>query len=237
MKKNVFIWGLILVILFGLTACKENDKEQSDALKFKEEYEGLNNTTREKDGKTIRSLDIVEDNPFIYKEPKDILEMMEVGDTFVVYFGFPDCPWCRSAIPTLIDVAKDLELSQVYYVNVKEIRDTMVIDDSGAVVTETEGTTEYYQLLEKLDTVLDFYTLKDKDGNEVNTGERRIFAPSIISVVEGKAVEITDGISEKQTDGYMELSQEMQEESYDKIKCSIQCVANQKAVCSSKTTC
>ena len=237
MKKNVFIWGLILVILFGLTACKENDKEQSDSLKFKEEYESLNNTMREKDGKTIRSLDIVEDNPIIYKEPKDILEMMEVGDTFVVYFGFPDCPWCRSMIPTLIDVAKDLELSQVYYVNVKEIRDTMVIDDSGAVVTETEGTTEYYQLLEKLDTVLDFYTLKDKDGNEVNTGERRIFAPSIISVVEGKAVEITDGISEKQTDGYMELSQEMQEESYDKIKCSIQCVANQKAVCSSKTTC
>ena len=238
MKRKIFIIGIVLVGLFTLTACGQSDVSKiSDALKFKEEYESLNGTKREKDGKTIRSIEISKDNPFIYKKSSEIIDMIEKKDTFVVYFGFSDCPWCRSIIPTLVEVAADLEVNQIYYVDVKNIRDTMKIGDDGKAITDTEGTKEYYQLLEKLDSVLENYTLTDEDGNEVNTGEKRIYAPNIVSIVDGVATEMTTGISDKQTDGYMELTTEIKEESYDKIKCSIQCVADSKQVCSAKTKC
>jgi thiol-disulfide isomerase/thioredoxin len=234
MKKKILMLILLGGMLFSLTAC---GKEETDALKFKEEYESLNGTTREKDGKTIRTIEIREDNPFVYKEASDIVEMIQNKETFVVYFGFPDCPWCRSAIPTLDSVAADLELDTIYYVNVKEIRDTLVLDDDGKVTVESSGTDGYYDLLEVLDNVLADYTLTDSDGNQVETGEKRIYAPNIISVVDGVAMELTDGISDSQTDGYMELTKEMTKESYNKIKCSIQCVADDKKTCSAKTNC
>lgn len=240
MKKRMIMFTVLLVSLFMVTACNHQEANkvgQSDAEKFKEEYETLNGTTREKDGKTIRTIEISTDNPMVYADENEIIEMMEDEKSFVVYFGFSDCPWCRSAIPTLIEVAKDLGLDKIYYVDVKKIRDTMAIDEEGNVITETKGTDGYYGLLKKFDNVLDDYTLKDEDNNEVETGEKRIYAPNIVAVVEGNPVELTDGISEKQTDGYMELTNEMQEESYNKIKCTIQCVADENKTCSAKSSC
>ena len=236
MKKRI-LFLLMAISLFAFTACTSEKQSSTDALKFKEEYESLNGTTREKDGKTIRTIEISEDNPFVYKEASDVVKMMENKETFVVYFGFADCPWCRSALPNLVKVSEDLGLDAIYYVDVKEIRDTMEIGSDGTVTTTKEGTDGYYEVLAALDTVLEDYTLKDSDGNQVSTGEKRIYAPNIISVVDGVAMEITDGISDNQTDGYMELTSEMNQESYDKIKCAIQCVADDKQVCSAKASC
>ena len=238
MKKNIIIFMMGIVLLFSFTGC-HNNKETSnaDAVKFKEEYEALNNTKNEKNGKQHRVLDFDEDNSFIYTSASEIIKMMEDKENFVVYFGFASCPWCRSAIPTLMEVADDLELYPIYYVDVKEIRDTKVINEEGKVVTEKEGTEEYYQLLEKMDSVLENYTLTNQDGNEVETGEKRIYAPNIVSVIDGEAVELTDGISPNQTDAYMELTDKMKKESYDKIKSSIKSVAEIKNTCSTGTKC
>ena len=118
-----------------------------------------------------------------------------------------------------------------------EIRDTLTLDNEGKVVIENKGTEAYYQLLEKLEIVLDDYILTDEDGNEVNTQEKRIYAPNIISVVDGVATKMTTGISDKQTDAYMELTSEINEESYDKIKCVIECAVEAKAVCNAKAKC
>lgn len=236
MKKRVLIGMILIIILVGLTACNDNKKNETDALKFKEEYERLNDTVREKDGKTIRSIEISEDNPFVYKEASDIIDMVKNGETFVVYFGFSDCPWCRSVVPTLVGVASDLGIDNIYYVDVKEIRDMLKLEN-GDVVTEQKGSDGYYELLEVLAPVLDSYTLTDSNGNQVDTGEKRIYAPNIISVVDGVAIENTDGVSEKQTNGYMELTSEILEESYNKIKCSIQCVADNSKTCAVDTAC
>ena len=188
-------------------------------------------------GKKYRSLNIDSDNPFVYKEATDILEMMNNEETFVVYFGFASCPWCRSVIPQLIEVADDLGITSIYYVDVKEIRDVMIIDENKEVVVKEKGDEDYYQLLEEMDAVLEEYILTDDDGNEVKTGEKRIYAPSIVSVVDGVAVKLTDGISDKQNDGYMELTDEMINESYDKIECSIKCIVENEEICSAKTKC
>ena len=58
---------------------------------------------------------------------------MDNNETFVVYFGFADCPWCRSVLPTLLDVADDLKIDKIYYVDVKEIRNKLDVDDEGNV--------------------------------------------------------------------------------------------------------
>ena len=91
--------------------------------------------------------------------------------------------------------------------------------------------------LEKMDNILEDYTITDNDGDEIKTGEKRIYAPNIVAVIDGDAVQLTDGVSSKQTDGYMNITNEMEEESYDKIKCAIECVADSKEICSAKKQC
>ena len=117
---------------------KKDKEEKTDAIKFKEEYESLNGTIREKDGQTIRTIKIDEENPIVYATAEEIVKKIEKKETFAVYFGFSDCPWCRSVLPTLIEVANDLKISKIYYVDVKEIRDVLVVEDE-KIKTEKEG--------------------------------------------------------------------------------------------------
>lgn len=238
-KKNIIIVVLIAIItLLALASIITiYNNKNSDALKFKEEYESLNGTTREKDGKTIRSITIPKNNPMVYSDADEIVDMINNKETFVVYFGFNDCPWCRSVISTLIEVSKDEGLEKVYYVDVKEIRDTIELDSNGNVNTTIKGSDGYYKLLKLLDGVLEDYNLFDENKNEVSTGEKRIYAPNVVAIVNGKAEKLESGISDKQTDGYMKLTEEIKKETYDKFKCLIKCVTESNKSCSPKSGC
>lgn len=224
---------MILIALYFIVGRNTS----SDATKFKNEYEELNGTTREKDGKMIRSIKIPKKNPMIYASEEDILKMMDNKESFLVYFGFNDCPWCRSVVPKLIECANDLGLDKIYYVDVKEIRDVIELKENGELETTTTGSDGYYMLIERLSSVLSDYTIKDKEGNQISTGEKRIFAPNVVAIVNGEATQLTEGISEKQTDGYMELTDEMLEETYQDFKCIIKCILDAKATCDIKKQC
>lgn len=188
---------------------KAEEKEVNpDSKKFKEEYESLNGT-KNKGGKEIRKIEIDEENVFVYAEAKDIVKMTENKETFLVYFGFPTCPWCRSVLPSLISVAKDNGVDKIYYVNVLDIRDTKELGKKDKVKTVKEGTKDYYKLLDLFDNVLNDYTLTNSKDKEIKTGEKRIYAPNVIAVVDGKAKKLTSGISDAQDDGYMEITDEM----------------------------
>ena len=232
-KKSIFIGITIIVILIviGAILLFVNKDKNTDAYRFKKEYESLNGSIRQKDGKTIRSISIDKNNPFVYQEAADIVERMNQKESFVVYFGFSDCPWCRSVLPTLIEVARDLGLDTIYYVDVKEIRDELALEDK-KVITEKEGTKGYYDLLKSMDSVLEEYTLLDDNEKEIKAGEKRVYAPNVIGVVNGKADKITTGISDKQTDSYMELTDEIKKDTYEKIQCVIKCVVDKSKTCS-----
>ena len=186
-----------------------------DALRFKEEYEELNGVDH--NGKTIRSVNISEDNPFVYKEASDIVKMINDKESFIVYFGFSKCPWCRSIIESLIQVAKDNDVDTIYYVDVLEIRDILKLDDDNNIVTDREGTKDYMKLIKLLDNVLSDYNLTDGDGNTIFTGEKRIYAPNVVSIVDGEATLLETGISNDQKDAYQELTDDMKDETYDKL--------------------
>lgn len=243
LKKNILILLIVVSCFFTLTACtqKENNtnkkEEKNDAIRFKEDYEKLNGTTRKKDGKTIRTIEISSDNPFKYKTADEIVQAINNKESFVAYFGFNDCPWCRSVVPSLIEVAKDLKIDSIYYVDIKEIRDVLELDDDNKIITKTKGSDGYYKLLESLDNVLDDYELTDKNGDKIKTKEKRIFAPNIVAIVDGKAVKLTSGISSKQNDAYMNLSDDMKEDMYKQIDDVLKQVIDSKNSCNINSAC
>ena len=83
--------GLLMLVLsiFLLTGCVDKN---SDAYKFKEEYESINGKKNDYNGKKYRKLTIPDDNVFVYATCKDIIEKMDKHETFIVYFGFKECP-------------------------------------------------------------------------------------------------------------------------------------------------
>ena len=233
MKKKIMLLLVIVVLVFGLCGCNGNSE---DAKKFKEEYEKLNGE-RAENGNTIRSISISKNNPIKYASAEEIVSMVKDKKTFVVYFGFAKCPWCRSVVPNLLKAASDLRISDVYYVDVSNIRNTMILVDNDEVIMKLEGTSAYYELLSIFDSVLSDYTLKNSKGEDISAGMKRIYAPNIISVVDGNVQGMVTGISEKQKEAYMKLTDEMNKESYDMIACNIRCVKNSKKVCVSKGSC
>ena len=229
--KKFLLSLLMLVAVIGLTGCNNGGDEKvvkTDAIKFKEEYESING--EELYGKKARELTIPEKNPFVYATADEIVEMMDNDETFAVYFGFNTCPWCRAAVSTLIDVANDLGLKKIYYVDVKEIRNVLEVVD-GEVTTKKEGSKGYMKLLKKLDNVLDEYELKDEDGKEVDTKMKRIYAPNIVSVVDGKAEKMTTATSDDLENPYDELTDKIIADSYDMIECTLECVSSKNNVC------
>ncbi len=205
MKKVLL---LSLLILF-FTGCS-----RSDASRFKKEYESLNGTLNS-NNQAIREVSIPKDNPFIYKSASDIVEMIENKESFIVYFGFAKCPWCRSVLKNLIKAAEDSNLKKIYYVDVLEIRDTLKLEN-GEIVKVSDGSEDYHKLVSLISDVLSDYKLKEKD--KVKVAGKRIYAPNVVAIKNGKAISMTEGISESQNDAYMTLTDEMNKESYNMFK-------------------
>ncbi len=227
--KKIFTLFLSISLLLTITGC---GFKESDAKKFKEEYESLNN--EENGNHKIRPVSIDKNNPIIYSTADDIVNMIDEKETFVVYFGFAKCPWCRSMIETLFKVADDNKISKIYYVDVYDIRDTKELKED-QVLTTKEGTKGYNKLLEKLDNVLKDYELSTTNGEKFSTGEKRIYAPNVVAVVKGTPTQIAEGISEQQEDPYQDLTDEMKKEMYEQLECVFKCL-NEKNTCS-KTGC
>lgn len=214
MKNKVIIISFIIIMIFTLTGCGKVDKENKDAIKFKEDYESLNGLTNDKD-KEYRNILIEEDNPFKYIDEEELIKKIDNKESFYVYFGSKFCPWCRSVIEKAIQVANDNGVSTIYYIDIWDderneiLRDKYEIDENNELKQTIKGTDGYYELLNRFDEFLPNYELKDQNGNNIDVGEKRIYAPSFIYVKEGEARSLVDGISSKQNGAYDELSDEV----------------------------
>lgn len=243
MKERKYIFCILVVVLFvisiifGVNMVEDKNDMQSDALLFKTEYESLNNTKRENSDKIIRSISIPEDNPFLYKDAGEIIDLIEHDESFIVYFGFSDCPWCRSVLPTFIEVAEEYDLDEVYYVDIKNIRDVIELNSQNKLITTKKGSDDYYRLLEAFNNVLEDYEVNNSNNESVYTGEKRMYAPSFIVVIDGEAQALTTGISDLQNDGYMELSDEIKSDMYQKIEKLISIMKPKQDYCSIQKAC
>lgn len=213
MKKLGIIIGAIVVML-SLVGCS-NKLQNENAMRFKKDYEKLNGVEIKTQGKYYRSINIDIDNPFVYTSLEDINKRIENKESFIVYFGANWCPWCRSVLPTFISLCKEESINTVYYIDVrpdndteKDIRDVYSLDKKNKPYISHEGIDAYHKFLEYANDVLADY---DNHGTKVE-GVKRVGAPNFILVKAGVVTKKITGVSEKQTDGYMDLTEEMNED-------------------------
>lgn len=187
-------------------AKKEIKTFSTDAERFEYEYESINGKFDDHFQKS-RVLDIPKDNPIVYSSYSEIVNYMNSKNSFAVYFGFSKCPWCRGYIGAILESAKDCGIETVYYIDVYDSRDSYEIKDNKPQQTK-KGAEGYDTLLEKMENVLSDYVLNDNNGNEINTGEKRIYAPNLIIVKDGVAIELAPDC-ELFTDPYEEITEEI----------------------------
>lgn len=133
-------------------------------------YVGYNSVTNNKETDAVKfasEYPVSEDNVFVYRTLEEVNKILENG-TGLIFLGFPECPWCRGYVPIINEVAKQEKLEKVYYFNIKQDR---------------ADNTELYQKTVKL---LEENLRYDEEGN------RRIYAPSLIAVKNGKVVGFDD---------------------------------------------
>ena len=208
MKKRITI-VLILMIVF-LSSCS---KVSTYGTYFKKEYETLNGLEN-KNGKIHRTISVNENNPFEKVEPSEIISKIDNNQTFYLYIGDPLCPWCRSVLEKAIEIANKNKIDKIYYIDIWDddgneiFRDKYELEDGNAIKT-INGTKEYYKMLTICDNLLKDYELTNEDGKNIQTGEKRIYAPSFIYIKRGEAKKLVTGISDKQKDSREELTKDI----------------------------
>ena len=232
-KKILIVIAFIIAALAFVCIYKiHSDYKKSDAYKFKVEYESLNGEKNDY-GKTYRTVNISKKNKMKYATAKEIVKKTENKETFIVYFGFSKCPWCRSMIENLVDLSIENDMD-VYYVDVLDIRDTIEYVD-GELKTTKEGDKDYMKLVELYSDVLSDYTIKNGE-EKMSAGEKRIYAPNVVAVVNGEAKEMVEGVSEELEDPYGEITDKMKKASIKQLKCIFKCI-NEAGICTGPSSC
>lgn len=207
----------LLLCVFSLVGCTG-----SDASKFKKEYESLNGKENDK-GRDYLEITIEKDNPIVYADLDTILEVIDGNG--IIYFGFAECPWCRNALPVLLEAAKEQKVEEIYYYDIQDIRDTLELVD-GKINVVKEKSEDYKKIYDALYDSLNVY-----EGLEDNT-IKRLYAPTVVFVKYGKVVGLHESTVESQVDPSVPMTDSQKQELKNIYIEGIKEV--QKTVCDSK---
>jgi len=139
--------------------------------------------------KMMEDYPLLTDKHHVYKiiSADDFLEKWNNDETFVIVFGFKECPWCQQLIPVLNKTSKEIGLKKVYYLDILDMRDNESSVDHS----------KYLKIKELLNDALD----KEKD---------RLNAPTTVVVKNGEMLsyhldtveshKIVDGVLPKLTE-------------------------------------
>ena len=232
----IFVCAALVIGLCGYAIITHKEEKISDAIKFKNEYEALNELVNENSEEKYVNVEIPEENPIVYKTGKEMVDILKNEDA-VIYFGFAACPWCRNAVPVLIDTAKELNVEKIYYVDILDMRDTYKFSGSIEPEQTKKGTDAYYEILKFLDKKLEKFYVKDDAGNMYDTGVKRLYAPTVVGVKDGKVVGFHVATVESQTDPYETLTDKQKEELKKEYKTIIEAVNKKDNVCKDNSAC
>lgn len=205
-KKKYIVFLVLASIILWTSGCtrKVEPTIQSDDQKFKEEYESLNGKQNDSK-KDYVTVDIKEDNHVVYETAEEIIKRLENG-TGIIYFGFKECPWCRNAVPVLINSASALGVDSIYYYDASAIRDQKELNENGEIITKKEGTESYYKIVSLLKDHLGAY----EGLNDASI--KRLYFPTVVFVKEGEILGVHVGTVDSQKDPYQGLSKEEEKE-------------------------
>jgi len=215
-KNKIILISIILITIIVIGLCiysvLKNDKTESDAIKFQNEYMELNDKIIESTGKAYINVNLKETNTVKYIDETKAVEILEKG-TGVIYFGFSTCPWCRNLVPILAEVAENKK-ETIYYLDVLNIRSSFAVKE-GELNKIKDGSKGYYKILELLDKELDDFFLTDEAGNKYDTNEKRLYAPTVVAVNNGEVTGFHVGTVESHESGYNSLEEEQKDELED----------------------
>lgn len=220
MKKIIMVM-MSFLLLMGCTSTPQND-----ATRFKIEYESLNGKEN-KAGRDYVEMEIPVDNPMVYADIDELLDVIQSDG--IIYFGFEECPWCRNALPILIESAKEKKVEKIYYYNIKEIRDKLVLDEEGKVQVEKEKSDDYQKIYEALYEDLSVYEGLNDDSI------KRLYAPTVVFIKNGKVVKMHEGTVESQVDSNIPMNDKEMKELKEIYLDGMTQV--QKTVCEANTKC
>lgn len=235
-KKKIMIGVsvLLIVIIVAIVGIMLlGKKEVTDAMRFKEEYESLNGTIRKSDGHVYNDIRISEVNPIKYVNAKEVVEKLK-NENAIVYFGANWCPYCRNAVPVLLEVARARNIETIYYIYLDNDKSMWEIKD-GELVKTKDGTEDYYNLLDFLGDNLRDYVLTDSEGKEYETHEKRIYLPFVVAAKDGKIVSTAstvkldegqskyDPLTEEQHDKLYKMYNELVNKVFDDGTCDEEC--------------
>ena len=121
MLKKILV---IIIILFVLgiilnSSFVEKMKDKKKETNFKTKYELYNGKTNDF-GKEFLKLNIPSNNKMKDISVNEILGIFNNKKDAVIYFGYPSCAYCRSAVDVLISAASKTDLDKIYYLDTNE---------------------------------------------------------------------------------------------------------------------
>ncbi len=223
-KKYMFILSILFIVLiiivavqgcmlWNLTQEKNNSGDAKnvndnnnnvtytatdDALRFKQDYEALNDTPVEEGGENYNTVNIPEENPIVYIDLEDYVNIINSDEEAYIYMSSADCPYCRATVGTLLQVVQDLGIKKLYYYD---------LETGMANVDDTIRQDLINQLIDK------GFVTKKEDGSE----SWRI--PLIAKTRAGEVLVKNIGTSISYNEGqskYSELTEEQKQELYNK---------------------
>lgn len=215
MKKDFlkhYVIGLFMVSLICVgvvLANKDNMQAPASDTKFYDEYISYNGKEAS-NGKTYPEVTIAKNNLYYYASEDEIKELLDNG-TGVLYLGFPTCPWCRNIVSVLNEAGSDYGIAKINYYNIKDIRSSFSFDENNNLI-KTDGSKFYTYLLEKLDKFLTEYGVNDNSGKLIDTGEKRLYAPTVVFIKNGEIKEVIEGSVDSQKDPYLLLDETQKDE-------------------------
>lgn len=182
MKKKLIIISLIVlfILIIGIYCYSK------DNIRLKLDYEMINQVELSKNKKIKVNIPINNHVKYI-KSGKELINVFKSG-TGIIYMGYETCPWCRNALPVLIDSIISNDVKNFYYfdihnVSIKDVKD------------------ELYE-------ILDSYLKVNDEGNKV------IAVPDVYALKNGKIVSHHRGC----VDGYKNPYNKMNDEQVKELK-------------------
>lgn len=203
MKDKIKIILLATTLVIGLI-CLIFNINSNDNKKFKFEYEILNNKDNGYGNKHLE-INIKENNKIKYASYEEIKKILTEGSG-VIYFGFPECPWCRNIINPLLNASEETEVKNIYYFNAVDIRDKKHLDENNTIITDNEGTKEYEELVEIL-----YDNLEEYEGLNDPT-IKRLYFPTVVFVKDGKIISTHIGTLDDQENPFEPLNNKQKEQ-------------------------
>jgi predicted bacteriocin transport accessory protein len=132
------------------------------------------------------------DNIFVYRNASETADILEKGRG-IVFIGFKECPWCQLYAVFLHDVAREMEVEKIYYLDISEDR---------------QKNSESYQ---RIVGILSGRLQYDDEGRP------RVYVPDLSVVSRGRII-LHDDETSKETLGYSNPQEYWNDERVDALK-------------------